>query len=517
MSKSKSKGKLKILEVELRAEGKFVPTDSFHIKIRLGQYYLSVAPKQIKEATNGVWIVTWGEGSRLLDMKESVCNFNPSKIEEGDKLKIELWCFSETGNDLCMGSARLGLREQSFVGLVEGGAAGQAVVAASLPPTEDGTGRAWAGSLALTLGVKPYAAAPPGLHPAWKPYWRVWHPPDVALLWGVWAGLAGPTLQPRLLTSVAAEVLAKALGSAPALRTLDLSDNQLEDGKPATALFTAISKLTQLQHFAMNNSPDHTLLSTALPLITSLPLVTLSLAGCELEDEHLLEVVGLLQRNSLTRLDLSRNHISDDGIEGLVEALPVATALTSLDLSGNEIDNQGFKTLMRFLQAHPTVKELALDDNIFDPKVAQKFRGLVKSHQVLKESALDREQDAKERAEEEETLRIEAEIARDKEVRRQTKERLALEKQHFLEKQAKREQRHNQLRDRRAALNKNISDLDKKLSKWKSQLESSKLGVLSSSSSSEESEESVAPTLEQRRQELLVRAQQRRQRKSQQY
>ncbi len=72
-----------------------------------------------------------------------------------------------------------------------------------------------------------------------------------------------------------------------------------------------------------------------------------------------------MENEVLTTLDLSLNHITDQGIETILNYLESNRTLTKLDLSDNEIGNKGAKLILSFIEKHMTVYvEIAHNNNI---------------------------------------------------------------------------------------------------------------------------------------------------------
>jgi len=61
-----------------------------------------------------------------------------------------------------------------------------------------------------------------------------------------------------------------------------------------------------------------------------------------------------------TSLDLSYNHMGDEGAEMLATFLPFAPQLTSLNLEGNMITDKGIELLANTIQSMPSLKKLNL-------------------------------------------------------------------------------------------------------------------------------------------------------------
>ena len=57
-----------------------------------------------------------------------------------------------------------------------------------------------------------------------------------------------------------------------------------------------------------------------------------------------------MENEALTTLDLSLNHITDQGIETILNYLESNRTLTKLDLSDNEIGNKGAKLILSFIE-----------------------------------------------------------------------------------------------------------------------------------------------------------------------
>lgn len=93
-------------------------------------------------------------------------------------------------------------------------------------------------------------------------------------------------------------------------------------------------------------------------------LINLSLCGAGISDSHITTMFeGLSTCRRLTDLDLSRNHIGDDGARCIANLLHVKYCLNILHLNANAITSQGCFFLSQAIGTNATLEHLDLSSN----------------------------------------------------------------------------------------------------------------------------------------------------------
>lgn len=108
--------------------------------------------------------------------------------------------------------------------------------------------------------------------------------------------------------------------------------------------------LIELHLFAAKLShPGVRLLAEAVPSLSALR--TLNLCGNEMRDDSMMLLAGSLRRHpSLSKLDLSVNRITDHGCESLADALMDSTSVSVLNLVNNYIGDRGARAFFPVLR-----------------------------------------------------------------------------------------------------------------------------------------------------------------------
>ena len=136
--------------------------------------------------------------------------------------------------------------------------------------------------------------------------------------------------------------------------------------KEIIALGLALADAPSLETLSLRGSPlgKHGI-TTLAPSLAAAPLLhTLDLGSCRLGDAGARTLAAQLPA-SLRRIDLTHNHVGDDGVRAVAGALKGAdaTALTDLDLSWNSIGTRGGRYLGDALKGAQSLSSLSLSWN----------------------------------------------------------------------------------------------------------------------------------------------------------
>jgi Leucine Rich repeat len=155
----------------------------------------------------------------------------------------------------------------------------------------------------------------------------------------------------------------------------------------------------QLEFFKELDCQGYTLTQSQLreimdALETNPQLLTLNLSKTGLDDEAAVILAAYLSnpKNNLTVLNLSHNHLSDDGVECLMEAIQINPNILSIDISGNRLqdfDKMRLTTLLRYHEEESKNKRQILTQAIKEKHSFEKIKELikVKNSQDLKKVA----------------------------------------------------------------------------------------------------------------------------------
>ena len=182
------------------------------------------------------------------------------------------------------------------------------------------------------------------------------------------------------LTDTSTTAILGLIETSKSLRSLDLSWNSL--GKPFTSsLSKVLEASTTLESLCLDGNSQLGAQKGANPIFEGLlknsRLRSLSLAKCNIKDCTL---IGRLLKNSqsMQELNLSNNHIVDDGCVSIARALETNPALTRLDLSYNSIGDEGGLKLATCLKSNKCLQELFLKDNRITNATAEQLLELVR-------------------------------------------------------------------------------------------------------------------------------------------
>lgn len=154
-------------------------------------------------------------------------------------------------------------------------------------------------------------------------------------------GLVRLDLADNTLGSDVGKVLAKAVGSNPALEYLNLRDCALED-EGVLAVLEALKPSTVISHLDLsaNDLTEEFIDAEALPLVAS--------------------IVG---KASLTFLALDDNELGTEGVRAVAAMAPSASSLTKLSMCYCAVTAAGAVALAKSVCGMASMKELLLDGN----------------------------------------------------------------------------------------------------------------------------------------------------------
>jgi len=117
------------------------------------------------------------------------------------------------------------------------------------------------------------------------------------------------------------------------LISLDLSDNPAIGSRAASVLVESLGEATR-----------------RITKVQTMPLAEIKLAGCGLTDPFMVSLGQFLEENqTVTALDLARNHLQGGAMRPLLPGLSQNQVLTHLDLSGNGLGDAAVCSLLRAL------------------------------------------------------------------------------------------------------------------------------------------------------------------------
>jgi hypothetical protein len=170
------------------------------------------------------------------------------------------------------------------------------------------------------------------------------------------------------LSKCAVESLSHTLSKNQGLEILKLESCDLEDHAMAEVIRSLLNHTTLTELDLSNNAASSEALEMVAQLIQRNRIQTLSINSLLLSDELdpaiLLQAIASLQTNtSLSYLDISGNHFSDEIVQGLAKALCVNSTLETLDVSESDINETGVKTFAKHLPRFSGMKVLNLAEN----------------------------------------------------------------------------------------------------------------------------------------------------------
>lgn len=114
-------------------------------------------------------------------------------------------------------------------------------------------------------------------------------------------------------------------------------------------------------------------------------LRSLDLSRNHISDEGVIEIIdAIIECPTLERFVLSGNRVSDAGTQHIANALPKCTKLSVLDLSFNLIGNAGAQALFDMFEngdPHPALEEMLLNDNDIGATAKRALRSVAQTKQ----------------------------------------------------------------------------------------------------------------------------------------
>ncbi|CAG8470302.1 13539_t:CDS:2, partial [Dentiscutata heterogama] len=158
--------------------------------------------------------------------------------------------------------------------------------------------------------------------------------------------------------------LAEAIKRNKTLKKLDLSSNyiRLEAGKDLARALASNKLITELN--LNDNDIVHEIGELLINVLINNDITSIGLRSTKISSGMVINISQELKSNKikLRYLNLSRNEISSDAMEALVEALEENTTLKSLDLSNITGAGQTGRALVKSLEKNRTLKTLNLSN-----------------------------------------------------------------------------------------------------------------------------------------------------------
>lgn len=151
-----------------------------------------------------------------------------------------------------------------------------------------------------------------------------------------------------------------------AVAAIDSSEEEKKGGQVVSPL---IAPENDIESLVLDNEDPFTIsdlkaLTTTCIQSTRIALKSLTITNCNVGDEHLkLLAHGLADNQTILKLDLSYNVISDFGICDLIDGLFINVTLKRLVLSHNSIGDVGCVYLSDLLLGNVSIKKLDLSHN----------------------------------------------------------------------------------------------------------------------------------------------------------
>ncbi|XP_041853637.1 capping protein, Arp2/3 and myosin-I linker protein 2 [Melanotaenia boesemani] len=179
------------------------------------------------------------------------------------------------------------------------------------------------------------------------------------------------------LRSAGAQVIQEHISEATAIRSLDISDNGLENDM--VTLVLAAGRSQSLRHLSLgrNFTMKSRALTDLLHRIAQLiqdeecPLQSLSVCDSKLNTGIHILLSALGGHATITELDISGNNIGDTGAKMLAKALMTNTTLRTLSWDRNNVTARGFQDVADALERNFTLQEVYLP--LTD--ITQSYRG----------------------------------------------------------------------------------------------------------------------------------------------
>ncbi|CAI9621844.1 unnamed protein product [Staurois parvus] len=151
------------------------------------------------------------------------------------------------------------------------------------------------------------------------------------------------------LTDISCPHLASGISNYPTLRTLNLSDNNLE-GPHFRDLMAALttSRIEELQ-LSCNHLTDSSCPHLASGIRNNPTLRTLNLSDNNLEGPHFRDLMAALTTSRIEELQLDDTHLTDSSCPHLASGIRNNPTLRTLNLYGNNLEGPHFRDLMAAL------------------------------------------------------------------------------------------------------------------------------------------------------------------------
>ena len=154
------------------------------------------------------------------------------------------------------------------------------------------------------------------------------------------------------------QALSNVLSASPTLRMIDISDNALPP-EAVEHIITGLKNHTALEKLDIRRSQFNLQNCISLASVTQPPR-RLDLQDCHIDDEGAIEVATLLNRNSVTSLEMEDNPITINGAGAFAEKLRHNTSLRVLNLNCESIGLEGTQKLINSLSQNSTLVTLWL-------------------------------------------------------------------------------------------------------------------------------------------------------------
>ena len=115
-------------------------------------------------------------------------------------------------------------------------------------------------------------------------------------------------------------------------------------------------------------------------------LNTLNLAGCNIDDKQIKQIVHIIKKNkTIQKLDLSFNSITEIGAKSIAYLLKNNPVITDINLELNYIKDNGVKAITQALEKNITLTSLNLSVNNISDEGARYISNLIKKNNTLKQ------------------------------------------------------------------------------------------------------------------------------------
>ncbi|PIO24183.1 hypothetical protein AB205_0216880, partial [Aquarana catesbeiana] len=190
-------------------------------------------------------------------------------------------------------------------------------------------------------------------------------------------------LSSNLLTDSSCSHLASVIRNNQTLRTLDLSDNNLE-GPHFRDLMEALttSRIEELQ-LRYNDLTDSSCPHLASGIRNNQTLRRLDLSENNLGGTYFSDLMEALTTSRIEELHLYKNHLSDSSCPHLASGIRTNQTLRTLDLSENNLKGLNFSDLKEALTTS-RIEKLQIEDNSLSAKTKRKFKRLERLRSGLK-------------------------------------------------------------------------------------------------------------------------------------